>query len=78
MTKWGGVSATDLKWYVWSNEHTAWWSPAGTGYTQNFREAGAYLYEEALKIVTDANAALKEGAIPNEIMLTENWRSLNY
>jgi len=58
---------TDTKWIIWSFEHKAWWMPLSRGYTEKVENAGKYSYEEAVKIVTSANAY---GRI-NEAMLPE-------
>lgn len=52
---------------IWSIEHDAWWKPASRGYTKKRSEAGQYTYEEAKKIVKNANIGLKD--IPNEAMI---------
>ncbi len=50
-------------------EHCAWWKPASNGYTYSRKEAGRYTYEEALKILSDANFAT--GNNPHEAMILE-------
>lgn len=39
---------------VWSNEHRAWWGPAGRGYVRRVSEAGRYSWPEALAICSRA------------------------
>ncbi len=54
-------------WLIWSNEHNGWWLPASHGYTQSRERAGAYSFEEAKKIVREANITLQD--VPNEAMI---------
>lgn len=42
------------EWLIWSNEHRAWWGPAGHGYAARVENAGRYSHAEALDICTDA------------------------
>ncbi len=39
---------------VWSNEHAAWWSPDGCGYSKGLLGAGRYSRARALAICRDA------------------------
>ena len=55
------------EWLIWSNEHGAYWKQNSCGYTQSFRNAGLYTFDEALQIVSDANKYCKE--VPNEAMV---------
>lgn len=52
---------------IWSIEHDAWWCPMHRGYTKERRNAGTYTFEEALRIVKDANIGLNN--TPNEAMI---------
>jgi hypothetical protein len=55
--------------YIWSNEHEAWWKPGQCGYTKLLSEAGVYSREETIRICQNATFAFdwnKEG-IPNEL-----------
>lgn len=54
-------------WLIWSLEHEGWWGPNHNGYLKERRSAGLYSFDEALKIVKDANIGLHE--IPNEAMI---------
>lgn len=54
-------------WIIWSIEHKAWWKPYHNGYTKLRDVAGYYSYEEACRIVKDAN--IGENDIPNEAMI---------
>lgn len=56
---------------VWSIEHNAWWRPASQGYTPSREEAGRYTFDQAVAIVTSANAFLDER--PNEAMCPD-WQ----
>lgn len=57
--------------FIWSNEHLAWWKPAWRGYTQDINEAGRYSIEEAITICQQANFSLgrNEKAVPNEAIV---------
>lgn len=55
------------RWYIWSLEHNGWWKPNHIGYTPHKSQAGTYTYEEALKIVKNAN--IGEHDTPNEAMI---------
>lgn len=46
----------DPRYFIWSNEHGAWWRPAHRGYTQDIGEAGRYPCDEALRICERALA----------------------
>lgn len=53
--------------YIWSVEHTAWWSPGRWGYTPRIAEAGLYTDAESAEIVRLANrVAFHECRIPWE------------
>lgn len=54
-------------WHIWSIEHGMWWRKSHQGYTEIQDEAGVYTYEEALKIVKNANIRMDD--IPNEAMI---------
>lgn len=43
-----------MKYLIWSNEHSAWWKPAGRGYTLKMAEAGTYSEAEAVDICRGA------------------------
>lgn len=53
------------RYLIWSNEHRAWWCPAGKGYTTKLIEAGWFDHAEAVKIC--AKALVGSTAIPNEL-----------
>lgn len=59
----------DSLWLIWSIEHRAWWRSNWGGYTEDRQEAGAYDYEEALKIVRGANGHRHRFDPPNEAMI---------
>lgn len=54
-------------WLIWSIEHDAWWGPKHRGYVENIDDAGLYDFEEAKKIVANANKFCKDK--PNEAMI---------
>lgn len=59
----------DSRWFIWSNEHRAWWKAGHHGYTEDKREAGHYRYQEAINIVRQANFYQEPTDIPNEAMI---------
>jgi hypothetical protein len=42
------------EYFIWSNEHRAWWRAGARGYSQGLREAGRYTREQAMRICRDA------------------------
>lgn len=60
----------DEVWLIWSLEHEAWWKPGYAGYTDVKAEAGRYTFEEARKIVINANR-YRGDATPYEAMLPD-------
>lgn len=54
---------------IWSNEHRAWWRPAGMGYAAQLEKAGIYTREQALKIVADSSAGWRLGGNPTEFAI---------
>lgn len=52
--------------YIWSNEHGAWWMPGKWGYTNDLSEAGVYNRQEALDICHD-QFGWRDGSHPDEI-----------
>lgn len=44
----------DDEYFVWSNEHRAWWRQGARGYSRGLREAGRYTREQAMRICRDA------------------------
>lgn len=53
--------------FIWSNEHKAWWRAGECGYTVEMEEAGRYSYEHASHICQRANITFRKGENPNEI-----------
>lgn len=51
--------------FIWSNEHRAWWGKASHGYTRDIATAGLYSRDEALGIC--AGALHGSGDVPNEL-----------
>lgn len=62
----------DTYWYIWSIEHDAWWKKDGNGYTNIFDLAGEFTYEEACRIVENANIGMERTDRPNEAMIAVN------
>jgi len=56
-------------WYIWSNEHMAWWKSNRRGYSKDKNHAGVYSTEEAYKIVKGANEYQYADNVPNEAMI---------
>lgn len=54
-------------WFIWSNEHNAWWGANQRGYVQVKTNAGQYDFETACEICQSANR--HSGQRPNETML---------
>ncbi len=62
----------NTKWLVWSIQHGAWWRSGNQGYTGDIRFAGRYDYDEAFRIVEEANKfRLEKGLSPDETMMPE-------
>lgn len=59
----------EVKWLIWSHEHTKWWAANWRGYVTRRAEAGRYSFEEACKIVREANIRKQES--PNEAMVRD-------
>ena len=55
--------------YIYSNQHRAYWRDKSCGYTANKGEAGIYSYQEAVQICTNANRYQSPGDLPNEVMV---------
>lgn len=55
------------EWLIWSIEHNAWWRWNECGYTPFKMGAGRYTYEDALRIVENANKHCTD--TPNEAMI---------
>lgn len=59
----------DYEWLIWSTEHDAWWMPGERGYTRERDQAGRYSYEDACRIVFNANKHKYNDQFPNESMI---------
>lgn len=55
---------TDKVWLIWSNEHEAFWCADRNGYSYAIQRAGRYTFDEAFKIVKDANYPSDEHGYP--------------
>lgn len=53
--------------FIWSNEHRAWWMAREFGYSEEIATAGLYSRARAIEICAKANRFQKPGEIPNEI-----------
>lgn len=56
-------------WYIWSNEHNAWWKSNHRGYHPDKNNAGLYTTEQAIAIVKGANEFQFADQVPNEAMI---------
>lgn len=57
------------EYWIWSNEHRAWWGHAERGYVQLLRDAGRYSQQKAEDIVYHANRFLPDNSFPNEVAI---------
>jgi hypothetical protein len=55
------------EYWIWSNEHGAWWRPAEQGYTHLLHEAGRYSQQKAEGIVYHANHPVPDTDFPNAV-----------
>jgi hypothetical protein len=69
MNRGARAMASAYTFYIWSNEHSAWWAHREQGYTTNRREAGWYAYEDAVRICHKANRWQLSTEPPNECMV---------
>jgi hypothetical protein len=61
--------------YIWSNEHNAWWGKNCRGYTSQIELAGTYTFEQALATCNGANYDWdmdRKNKIPNELPVHVN------
>ena len=61
------MSDTELRFFIWSWEHEAWWGPDFRGYVQHAAQAGLYTEDQAADIVV--------GHIPpgEEVAVLAQW-----
>ena len=59
----------EKKYFIWSNEHQAWWRWTSCGYTKDRRLAGQYSLAEAESICQNANFHQDEDEVPNEAIV---------
>ena len=57
--------------YIWSNEHRAWWRANHHGYTANIEEAGLYNRKLAMSICKQAKIGHKPGEPMPELPVRE-------
>lgn len=55
-----------MRFWIYSQEHAAWWKPNWQGYTRDFVQAGTYSIEDAKRILESANLAGEKGIRVNE------------
>lgn len=61
------------RYYIWSNEHVAWWAPKHKGYVQDLDRAGLYSIDDAVKICNGAN--FDPTKLPDELPISEEIAS---
>lgn len=61
------MTGSDEEYFVWSNEHRAWWRPNSRGYCLNIADAGIYSREEAIAICALGRDGWNGGSPPDEI-----------
>jgi hypothetical protein len=63
------------EYWIWSNEHQAWWKPAERGYTGLLHEAGRYHKSVVDRILRHANIVVDEEDFPNVVAIpvTNNY-----
>ena len=57
-------------WLIWSIQRHAWWKARRQGYTHNQSKAGRYSFDQAKKIVYEANL-WRITDPPNEAMILD-------
>ena len=57
------------EYWIWSNEHQAWWRPNERGYTGLLHEAGRYHRSRVDQILKQANLVVDEYDFPNEVAI---------
>lgn len=62
--------------FIWSNEHVAWWRPNRWGYTEDIHEAGLYWREEAIKICEEARAGVSSTFMPEVPVRADDVRAV--
>ncbi len=60
------VQATTPIFLIYSREHNAWWKLGGCGYTRDPREAALYCWDDAYRIVSEANRDARPQDFPAE------------
>lgn len=48
-----------MRFWIYSQEHAAWWKPNWQGYTRDFVQAGTYSLVDARKILGGANLGIR-------------------
>lgn len=66
------------EYFIWSNEHRAWWCANHRGYTTSLKAAGHYSRGEALKICSGACGGCAVDGIPPEVpvLAKDAWEAL--
>lgn len=57
----------DEEYYIWSNEHRAWWGPNNSGYTTDISRAGKYSRDAAVNQSAHGGDGWGSRDIPEEI-----------
>lgn len=61
-----------MEYWIWSNEHGAWWRSDERGYTRALQEAGRYAQSMVDRILAQANLAVADHEWPNEVAVPVN------
>ncbi len=63
------------EYWIWSNQHGAWWAPAKRGYTNLLHEAGRYPEYMVTEILAQCNLTIAPTAWPDEVAIevTNNY-----
>jgi len=63
--------------WIWSNEHGAWWGRDHRGYVRRLQDAGRYSEQQADEIVAQSGLGVTDEQWPNEVKIavTNNYLS---
>lgn len=68
-----------MRFWIWSQEHSAWWRTNRQGYTRDFLQAGRFSVKETAEILETANMSHREfgkAATEFAILCTTDWAFL--
>lgn len=61
-----------IGYWIWSNEHGAWWGENERGYTDCLELAGVYSHADAQRILAGANIGIENGRVMKEFAIPVN------